>query len=100
MDLVLFDLDNSLLDGDSDYEWARFLISQGVLDGVVYEAKNDEFFAQYKAGTLNILEFLAFQLHPLATHPRPQLDRWHAQFMRERILPLMGAKARELVKKH
>lgn len=100
MDLTLFDLDNTLLDGDSDYEWARFLISQGVLDGVVYEARNEEFFAQYKAGTLDIREFLEFQLHPLASHPRAQLDRWHAQFMRERILPLMGAGARALVKRH
>ena len=100
MDLVLFDLDNTLLDGDSDYEWARFLIGQGVLDGAVYEAKNDEFFRQYKAGTLDIVEFLEFQLAPLAAHPREQLAQWHAQFMRERILPLMGAKARALVKMH
>jgi HAD superfamily hydrolase (TIGR01490 family) len=100
VNLVLFDLDNSLLNGDSDYEWARFLISQGVLDGAVYEAKNDEFFRQYKAGTLNIFEFLEFQLAPLGAHPREQLDRWHAQFMRDHILPLMGAKARALVKKH
>jgi HAD superfamily hydrolase (TIGR01490 family) len=100
VDLVLFDLDNSLLDGDSDYEWARFLISQGVLDGVVYEAKNEEFFNHYKAGTLDIHEFLAFQLAPLASHPREQLDRWHAQFMREHILPRMGPKARALVKMH
>ena len=97
---MLFDLDNTLLAGDSDYEWTRFLIEKGVVDGAQYEAKNDEFFRQYKAGTLNIFEFLEFQLAPLGAHPREQLDRWHAQFMRERILPLMGAKARALVKKH
>jgi HAD superfamily hydrolase (TIGR01490 family) len=100
MDLVLFDLDNTLIAGDSDYEWARFLIDKGVLDGVVYEARNEEFFAQYKAGSLDILEFLAFQLHPLASHPREQLQRWHAEFMQSRILPLIGAKARALVDGH
>lgn len=100
MDLVLFDLDNTLLDGDSDYEWARFLIRQGVLDSYVYESRNNEFYEHYKAGTLNIFDFLEFQLTPLALHPREQLDRWHAQFMREHILPLMRAKARALVKKH
>ena len=62
MELVLFDLDNTLLNGDSDYEWARFLIDQGVLDGPQYEAQNDRFFEMYKQGTLDIYEFLAFQI--------------------------------------
>ena len=100
MDLVLFDLDNTLLAGDSDYEWARFLIGKGVLDGAQYEARNDEFFRLYKAGQLDIVEFLDFQLAPLAAHPREQLERWHAEFMRVKILPLIGAAARELVARH
>ena len=100
VDLVLFDLDNTLLAGDSDYEWAQFLIEQGVLDRGVYEAKNDEFFAQYKAGTLDIGEFLDFQLAPLARYPRAQLDRWHAAFMNARIRPLIGRPARALVSRH
>ncbi len=100
MNLVLFDLDNTLLDGDSDYEWARFLIDKGVLDGAHYEARNDEFFRQYKAGSLDINAFLDFQLAPLAAHPRDQLDRWHAEFMQTRIRPLMGAAARQLVQRH
>ena len=66
MNLALFDLDNTLLSGDSDFEWAQFLISKGVLDPEVHEAKNEYFFAQYKAGTLDIHEFLDFQLLPLA----------------------------------
>ena len=60
MKLALFDLDNTLLAGDSDFEWAQFLIEQGVLDREVYEARNQEFFEQYKAGTLDIHEFLDF----------------------------------------
>jgi len=97
--LVLFDLDNTLLAGDSDFEWAQFLIDQGVLDREVYEARNLEFYEHYKAGTLDIHEFLDFQLKPLARHPRPQLDAWHAEFMRTRILPIITAKSRALLEK-
>ncbi len=97
MKLVLFDLDNTLLSGDSDFEWAQFLIERGVLDREVYEARNQAFYDQYKAGTLDIHEFLDFQLKPLSRHPRTQLDTWHAQFMQEKILPIINRKARELV---
>ncbi|MEW5891318.1 MAG: HAD family hydrolase, partial [Pseudomonadota bacterium] len=68
MDLVLFDLDNTLLSGDSDFEWAQFLIGKGVLDREVYEARNREFYGQYQAGTLDIEAFLDFQLKPLSRH--------------------------------
>ena len=95
--LVLFDLDNTLLAGDSDFEWAQFLIEHGVLDREVYEARNLAFYEQYKAGTLDIDEFLDFQLKPLSRHPRSQLDAWHGEFMRGRILPIIAAKARALV---
>jgi HAD superfamily hydrolase (TIGR01490 family) len=98
--LVLFDLDNTLLAGDSDFEWAQFLIEQGVLDREVYEARNQEFFDQYKAGTLDIHEFLDFQLKPLSRHPRSVLDEWHRQFMTSKILPMIRASARALVAKH
>lgn len=100
LELALFDLDNTLLAGDSDYAWAQFLIEQGVLERAHYEARNDEFFRQYKAGTLDIHEFLVFQLAPLAAHSRGQLDRWHAQFMDEKIRPMIGAAARGLVEHH
>ena len=99
-DLILFDLDNTLLAGDSDHSWAQFLIETGVLDGASYAARNDAFYAQYKAGTLNIYEFLEFQLAPLAQHPRKRLDEWHARFMREKILPIITPAARALVAGH
>ena len=98
--LALFDLDNTLLSGDSDFEWAQFLMAQGVLDREVYEARNIEFFQQYKAGTLDIYAFLDFQLKPLSRHSRTQLDAWHRQFMQARILPMIGEPARALVKQH
>jgi HAD superfamily hydrolase (TIGR01490 family) len=98
--LVLFDLDNTLLAGDSDFEWAQFLIEQGVLDREVYEARNQAFFDQYKAGTLDIREFLDFQLKPLSRHPRSVLDAWHREFMARKIMPIIRDSARALVAGH
>jgi HAD superfamily hydrolase (TIGR01490 family) len=100
LNLALFDLDNTLLSGDSDFEWAQFLIAQGVLDREAYAARNLEFYEQYKAGTLDIHVFLDFQLKPLSRHPRAQLDAWHTQFMQTHILPMIGDKARALVNRH
>jgi HAD superfamily hydrolase (TIGR01490 family) len=100
MRLALFDLDNTLLAGDSDFEWAQFLIEKEVLDREVYEARNRHFYEAYKAGTLDIHEFLDFQLKPLARHPRKQLDHWHAEFMQKKILPIITQKARDLIDSH
>ena len=100
MKLALFDLDNTLLDGDSDYAWAQFLIEEGVLHAGDYNAKNDYFFERYKDGTLDIHEFLDFQLAPLAKRPRAQLDAWHNEFMRRKIRPMILPKAPQLIAKH
>ena len=100
MNLALFDLDNTLLSGDSDFEWSQFLIEQGVLDRELFEAKNLAFYEQYKAGTLDIHEFLDFQLKPLSRHAHKVLDEWHEEFMRRKVRPMMGDKARQLVAKH
>ena len=100
LQLALFDLDNTLLRGDSDFEWAQFLIQKGVVDPELQAAKNAEFYADYKAGTLDIHAFLDFQLAPLARHPRSQLDAWHREFMAEHIRPIMLENARTLVHHH
>jgi len=100
MKLALFDLDNTLLIGDSDFEWAQFLISKGVVDKEVQEAKNQEFYEHYRAGTLDIHAFLDFQLAPLARHSRVELDAWHKEYMERHILPIIKAPARALVQKH
>lgn len=100
MNLVLFDLDNTLLNGDSDFEWSQFLIRIGVLDRELFEVKNLAFYEQYKAGTLDIHEFLDFQLKPLSRHSRNTLDVWHRQFMRESVLPMITPQSRELVERH
>ncbi len=96
MNLALFDLDNTLLAGDSDFQWGSILIEQRVFDREVHEARNIEFYEQYKAGTLDIQEFLDFQLKPLSRHPRSQLDAWHREFMEKRILPLITPRRAEI----
>ncbi len=100
MRLTLFDLDNTLLAGDSDFQWGQFLIEQGVLTRETHEARNLEFYEDYKRGTLDIDAFLAFQLQPLSQYPRAQLDAWHAVYMENKIRPMMTEKAVALVEKH
>ena len=100
MRLALFDLDNTLLAGDSDFEWAQFLIDRGVLDRELYEARNRDFYDQYKAGTLDIHEFLDFQLKPLSRHPRTQLDAWHREYMAKKVIPMIAPGTPELLKRH
>jgi HAD superfamily hydrolase (TIGR01490 family) len=100
MALALFDLDNTLLDGDSDYLWGCFLVEHGIVDGERYQTENQRFYDQYLEGSLDIYEFLRFQLHPLATHKRDQLEQWREQFLREKIDPILLPKARELLERH
>lgn len=100
MKLVLFDLDNTLLAGDSDHSWGQFLVDKGVLDREIQQVRNDAFFADYQAGNLDINAFLEFQLAPLARHSRAQLDAWHAEFLGEVIRPLITPQARALVREH
>ncbi|MCX9155276.1 HAD-IB family hydrolase [Niveibacterium sp. 24ML] len=100
MNLALFDLDNTLLAGDSDYEWGQFIVDQGLVDRAEYEARNAEFYEQYKAGTMNIFEYLAFALAPLAKRPRAELESLHDQFMRERVDGMWLPAAQALVDRH
>jgi len=100
LSLAIFDLDNTLLGGDSDYLWGRFLVEQGIVDAAYYERENQRYYDEYKAGQLDIYEFLRFSLAPLAKHDLETLCRWHLQFMAEKIAPVMLPKARELLEKH
>ena len=98
--LALFDLDHTLIDGDSDVSWAQFLIEEGVLHPEEYHAKNIWFAERYKDGTLDIHEFLDFQLAPIARRPRAQLDAWHQQFMQRKIRPIIHARTPQLLAGH
>jgi len=98
--VALFDLDYTLLSGDSDYAWAQFLIEHGVLDRAEHEAKNDRFFRDYQEGRLDFDAFLEFQLAPLARHSREQLEQWHAEYMRTKVRPMIRPKGLALVRRH
>lgn len=100
MRLAIFDLDNTLLAGDSDYLWGRHLIDLGVVDAEVYERANQRFYDDYRAGCLDIDAFLRFSLAPLAQHPMAELERWRDDFVRERIEPIILPAARALVEQH
>ncbi len=95
--LSLFDLDNTLIAGDSDYGWARFLMDIGVLDAEAYERRNAAFLADYQAGTLDINAFLAFQLRPLAEHEPARLLAWRDRFVADVIRPMLLPAARNVV---
>jgi len=100
LSLAIFDLDNTLIADDSDYLWGRFLVQLGVVDADLYESENQRFYDDYKAGNLDIFEFLRFSLKPLSEHDMATLQGWHNQFMHEVIQPLLLPKAQELVNMH
>ena len=100
MALAIFDLDNTLLAGDSDYLWGRFLARKGIVDGETYERENQRFYDDYKAGQLDIYEFLAFSLAPLARTEPAQLQSLQQEFMQNDIAPIILPAARELLQKH
>lgn len=98
--LALFDLDNTLLAGDSDYNWSLFLINEGLLDAEQHKARNEQFYQDYKNGSLDIYAFLKFQLKPLSEHPKKFLDELHLKYMEKVIRPMMTQKAQDLVNQH
>jgi HAD superfamily hydrolase (TIGR01490 family) len=100
MALTIFDLDNTLLGGDSDYLWGRFLAREGVVDGDRYEHENARFYREYQSGTLDIHEFLRFSLRPLRDQPRQRMEALRARFVTELIEPIMLAAARALIDAH
>ena len=100
MRLALFDLDNTLLGGDSDHAWGDYLCERGFLDPVAYKARNDAFYDDYLAGTLDNAAYLNFCLEILGRTEMAQLHAWHNDYMRDCIEPIMLPKAVELLAKH
>lgn len=100
MTLAIFDLDNTLLSGDSDYEWGQFLVSKGVVDSQAYEEANNHFLEQYKLGQLDIHEFARFAYKPLAETPSQTLLEWRNEYVQDIIAPMMSQKAKDLVQSH
>jgi HAD superfamily hydrolase (TIGR01490 family) len=98
--LAIFDLDNTLLAGDSDHSWGEFLVQKKLVDGEHYRNANDRFYADYKAGTLDIYAFLAFSLAVLTRHTTEELAVLHAEFMQTHVAPMMLPKAQALLQEH
>jgi HAD superfamily hydrolase (TIGR01490 family) len=97
MRLTLFDLDHTLLAGDSDYGWGQFMVRHGLVDVEAYAQKNAAFYAAYQAGKLDQAAYLKFSLEPLTRYSVEELDTWHRKFMVKTIEPLMTAPGRLLV---
>jgi len=100
MPLALFDLDNTLLAGDSDYLWGRFLGAEGVVDGEFYERENQRYYDLYNAGELDIDEFLRFSLRPLADNSPERLNALRSRFLDQQIRPIITPAATQLVDRH
>lgn len=100
MSLAIFDLDNTLIAGDSDHAWGEFLVKHQYVDAEYYRQANDRFHQQYTEGQLDIMEYLQFALAPLAEHDRSTLEQWRSHFMAEVITPMMLPAAQSLLAKH
>ncbi|KEQ16380.1 histidinol-phosphatase [Endozoicomonas numazuensis] len=100
MALAIFDLDNTLIAGDSDYLWGQFMANEGMVDAVRFHEGNDHFYRQYEAGTMVLSEYLDFCLEPLTQFTLDELKVWHDKFMEQTIRPIMLEKAASLLKKH
>lgn len=100
MSLAIFDLDNTLIAGDSDHSWGEFMVEQQIVDEKTFKNTNDQFYEDYKAGCLDIEAYVAFALSPLMTMPASQQHELHKAFMQQKIEPLMLPKALALIEKH
>lgn len=100
MALAIFDLDNTLIGGDSDNLWGEFVCQQGIVEGEEFRAQNNQFYADYQAGDLDIDAYLRFALSPLIGVPRATREAWHREFMQTMIEPIMLPAAEALIGKH
>lgn len=100
MNLAVFDLDHTLLNGDSDYLWGQFMVANGLVDREYYTRENQRFYDEYAAGTLDIHEFAAFSLRPLMDHPLDRLLALRNRFVAEQIVPVISTHAPALLDRH
>lgn len=100
MALTIFDLDNTLLGGDSDFLWGRYLCENGIVDENAYRRANEHYYQQYLEGSLDIYEFLEFVFKPLASHDMKTLHQWRAAYLEQKIKPIMLPAAQALVESH
>jgi HAD superfamily hydrolase (TIGR01490 family) len=98
--LAIFDLDNTLIGGDSDHLWGQFVSERQLVPGDDFGKRADQFYADYAAGNLDIDAYLRFALSPLVGRSREEIDRWHREFMKSKINPIMLPRAARLLTDH
>lgn len=100
MRLAIFDLDNTLIAGDSDHAWGEFMVAEGMVDPQVYKDANDRFYEDYERGELDLAAYLNFSLEPLTHYSLEQLGQLHDTFLQRVVEPMMLPKAKALLKQH
>ena len=100
MSLAIFDLDNTLIGGDSDFLWGEFIGEEGIVDANSYRKKNEYFYQQYDLGTLDIYAWLKFCLEPLTRYSMTELQEFHHRFMIQKIEPILLDKAQNCINQH
>ncbi len=100
MSLAIFDLDNTLIGGDSDFLWGEFIGEEGIVDANAYRKKNEYFYQQYDLGTLDIYAWLEFCLEPLSRYSMAELHELHHRFMIQKIEPILLDKAQNCINRH
>lgn len=100
MQLAIFDLDNTLIGGDSDYLWGEYLCEHGHIDDHDHRHAHRQYYEDYKAGKLDIHDFLRFQFKPLAENALADLERWRQDYLETKIRPIMLPRAQELIEDH
>jgi len=100
MSLAIFDLDNTLIGGDSDFLWGEFIGEEGIVDANAYRKKNEYFYQQYDLGTLDIYAWLEFCLEPLTRYSMAELQELHHRFMIQKIEPILLDKAQNCINRH
>jgi HAD superfamily hydrolase (TIGR01490 family) len=100
MTLAIFDLDHTLLEGDSDYLWGEFMVANQIVEEAEYRRRNKVFYQDYQRGELDNDCYLAFCLHPLTLHSIDSLYQWRSDFVENRIKPIVAPGARTLLNSH
>jgi HAD superfamily hydrolase (TIGR01490 family) len=100
MNLTLFDLDGTLIPNDSDHAFGAFMVDIGWADGAQWRVRNDEFYAQYQAGRLDLAAYIDFATSVWRSRPWPEAQAARERFMTEVMAPMLQPQAQALVRRH
>ncbi len=100
MTLAIFDLDHTLINGDSDYLWGEYMVEKGIVEEQEYRQRNLVFYQDYQRGKLDNDTYLAFALEPLTRYSLDELYAWRADFIEQWIRPIIVGGAEGLLRKH